>query len=191
MIVDESKIHDKIAVKRIFSILSGKGYAALLVILSLPFCIPIQIPGFSTPFGLALAFLGLRISFGKHLWWPKRVLDKELSSQKVGHLTEKTIIVFTKIQKILHPRFLVLIKNSLLHRLHGLLVFTLAIFLSLPLPIPMTNMLTALPIFCIGLGLLEDDGVMILIGYFLALVTLGLFSALFIFSKFHLTHIFS
>jgi hypothetical protein len=190
MIIDESKTKDKIPIRKIFSILSGKGYAALLVILSLPFCFPIQIPGFSTPFGLALAFLGLRISFGKKLWWPKRILDKELGSEKVVNLSEKTIAIFKKIQKILHPRLPFLTRNTILHRLHGLVVFVLALFLSLPLPIPMTNMLTAVPILCIGLGLLEDDGVMIIIGYCLAIFAISLFAALFWFGKSQLMHIF-
>ena len=35
--------------------LEGKGHAAIMAVLSLPFCFPIQVPGLSTPFGFMLA----------------------------------------------------------------------------------------------------------------------------------------
>jgi hypothetical protein len=60
----------------IMGILSGKGRTLLLILLSLPFCQPIQIPGMSTPFGLMIAFIGFRMSFGKNAWLPKKVMSK-------------------------------------------------------------------------------------------------------------------
>lgn len=162
----------------IFSILAGKGYAALFIILSLPFCLPLQIPGFSTPFGLVLAFLALRYTFGKHLWWPKWVLGKKISGQKVEHLAEKLIDVVDYLKKISRPRMTFLTQNTLLHRLHGSIILTLSLLLLLPLPIPFTNMLTALPILCIGVGLLEDDGIFIIAGYVLSAICLIVFTSL-------------
>ena len=183
LISTAAKENETITLAQIFHILSGKGYAALLILFSFPFCLPIQIPGFSTPFGLILIFLGLRVAFGKRLWWPKWILNKSFSSSIVDKLVNKTIYVMQKMQKFFHPRLQFLTKESHLHRLHGLVVAILAIFLSLPLPIPFTNMLAALPILSMGLGLLEDDGVFILIAYGLALVCIGLFLALFLFGK--------
>jgi hypothetical protein len=182
-ILDLCKEVPEITIRQIFSILSGKGYAALLIIFSLPFCTPIQIPGFSTPFGLVLAFIGLRIVFAKRLWWPKWILDKKLKSEHVEKAVRVTIKGVQVLQKVLHPRLQILTENPILHRLHGILVFVFALFLSLPLPIPMTNLLAALPILFIGLGLLEDDGAAILIAYLLALMNLGLFIGLFLIGK--------
>ncbi len=167
----------------IFDILAGKGYAALFIILSLPFCIPIQIPGFSTPFGLVLAFLALRFAFAKHLWWPKWILEKEISSHKVALVTLKTIQAFEFLKKISRPRLIFLTQSIVFHRMHGCIIFILSVLLLLPLPIPFTNMLTALPIFCIGTGLLEDDGIFILIGYFLTFICLVMFAGLILLGK--------
>jgi hypothetical protein len=50
-----------------------------MLLFSLPFCQPIQIPGFSTPFGILLAFIGLRIAFGHRVWFPKKLLEKKIS----------------------------------------------------------------------------------------------------------------
>lgn len=183
-----TKESEQIKLGQIFKILSGKGYAALLIILSFPFCTPLQIPGFSTPFGIILGFLGLRLAFGKRLWWPNWILEKSFSSISIEKLVTKTISVFKTLQKILYPRITILSTNHFFRRIHGLLIFVLAIILSLPLPIPMTNLLSALPILCIGLGLLEDDGLVILIGYFIALISFLLFLSLFLFGIHFLKH---
>jgi len=156
---------ENIAIREIFSSLAGRGYAVLLILLSFPFAIPIQIPGFSTPFGLIMAFLGLRIAFGKQLWWPEWILNREIPSASIAKLIDRLIAFFEsdkmhflkpRLQLFLHPFF---------HYFNGMLIFLLALILALPLPIPFTNMLTATPILCIALGLLEDDGLFIAIGY--------------------------
>ena len=185
-LLNQTKESPSIKVGEIFGILSGKGYATLLIIFSLPFCTPLQIPGFSTPFGILLAFLGLRIAFAKRLWWPKWILEKEIPSHVMEKIVKMTIKAVTAVQKILRPRLQVLAKNPLLHRVHGLFVCVLAIFLSLPLPIPMTNLLTAFPILLIGLGLLEDDGIVILMAYLFVLLWVSVLAGLFFWGKAHL-----
>ncbi len=171
----------EIKLRRVFKILSGKGYAALLIVFSLPFCLPIQIPGFSTPFGIILAFLGLRVAFGKHPWWPKWVLEKKFQSEPIKKLIQKTMKAVKFMQRGLKPRLSLFTKNPLFHRLNGLLVCILSLLLALPLPVPFTNLMTATPILCMGLGLLEDDGIFILLGYLLAIVCFSLFFAIFVF----------
>ncbi len=173
----------------IFSTLAGRGYPALIVIFSLPFCLPITIPGFSTPFGIVLALIGLRIALGRHPWWPKWVLQKTLHGNHVNLIVEKTIKTVKWLQKLVRPRWVFLTNNPLLHRMHGALIFFLSALLSLPLPIPFTNMLSAFPILCVGIGLLEDDGLAIVLGYLLALLCFGIFVGLFLFGKNHLVGI--
>lgn len=173
----------QMSVSKIFQILSKKGYEALFIILSLPFCLPITIPGFSTPFGLLLAFLALRFTFAQRLWWPEWVLKKSVSSQKVNLLVEKTIWITEHLKKVTHSRFLVLTQNPLLMRCHGITIFFLSLVLLLPLPIPFSNTLTALPICLFGIGLLEDDGLFIILGYFVALMCILFFATLFFIGK--------
>lgn len=172
---------EKISMGQIFRLLSRRGYAALLILFTLPFCLPIQIPGISTLFGLIIAFIGLRVFFGKELWWPQWILNKEIESDHLQKWMLKTINIVKSMQKILHPRWIKLTQTPLAHRMHGLVIFGLALLLSLPLPIPLTNLLCAFPLLFIGLGLLEDDGICILIGYLLALLCFGAFTAIFFF----------
>lgn len=175
---------EKLKIGTLFEILAGRGYAALLILFSFPFCLPLQIPGVSTPFGLILAFLGLRLAFGKKLWWPKWILDKELSSENVHKIVEKLLKLLQHEKMFpLKPRLTVFSKNPFFHSLNGMLIFFLGAFLSLPLPIPFTNLFSAIPLLCMGLGLLEDDGVLILSAYVLTLIGFGAFVFLFLWGK--------
>lgn len=174
---------EKIKIRELFACLSGRGYAALLIVLSFPFCFPLQIPGFSTPFGLLLSFLGLRIAFAKRLWWPQWALDKEFSSHSISKIVSRMIHFFNGNKGFVRPRLTFLSQNPILHRINGILVAVLGLFLALPLPIPFTNLLSAIPILCIGLGLLEDDGLFILIAYFIAALCFATFIGLFFYGK--------
>jgi hypothetical protein len=130
-----------------------------------------------------LAFIGLRMAFKKHLLWPKWVLDSSFSSQNIKKIVIKAITIVKSSQKILRPRLTAFTNYSFFKHLNGILVAFLGIFLALPLPIPMTNLLAAFPILCIGFGILEDDGVVVLVGYFFALLCFAVFIALFVATK--------
>lgn len=170
---------ERVKLEEIFQHLAGRGYAAILVLFSLPFCLPIQIPGFSTLFGLAMAFMGLRVAFGKHLWWPDWVLAKEISYHTLESIIKNVQKVIAKLKRFVHPRWTILVYHPILHRMHGLLICALALLLALPLPIPFTNLLTAIPIILIALGILEDDGLFIVIGYAIALLAFIVFFLIF------------
>ena len=56
----------------------------------------------------------------------------------------------------------------------------LAILLALPLPIPFSNLLAAIPILLISLALLEEDGAFLIAGYVAAIPCTAFFAALFL-----------
>lgn len=172
--------NENVSLGDICRVLAGRGYAVILIIFSLPFCLPVTIPGVSTPFGLLLAFMGLRIAFRKELWWPKYILDKEISGHTVVKVVMQMQIVGKKLKKFLHPRMMWLVSHPLAHICHGLLIVAMSLLLSLPLPIPFTNTFSALPLLFMGFGLLEDDGVFIVISYILASFALIYFGMIFL-----------
>jgi hypothetical protein len=177
-ILREASSHP-VTIRRIYQILAGRGYAALLCLFSLPFCLPITIPGLSTPFGFLLAFLGLRLAFGQRPWWPKWILSKEVSYATLKSIFDKMQWALSKLERVLHPRLSILVEHPIAHRVHGLLIFVLSLLLSIPFPVPFTNTFSALPIFCLGLGLLEDDGQFVIIAYALSLLSFIFFGFLF------------
>lgn len=157
--------------------LAGRGYPALLVLIGLPFCFPLQIPGFSTPFGLFLAFMGLRIAFGKQIHCPQ-FINRTISYESLEKIVNASLWGLKKTHSIVKERWSFLSTTPKLHLVHGVVIFFLGLTLALPLPIPFTNILVAAPIVCLGLGLLEDDGLFVILGYILAFIAVGFFSAI-------------
>lgn len=161
-----NEAHGKdISVENLLKGLEKKGQAALLILLSLPFCQPIQIPGFSTPFGIILAFIGTRIAFGHRIWLPKYILDKKISYHHLEKIASVSIKITDKLRYFVYTRFSHLVKNPILQIMHGLTIAMLGLILALPLPIPLSNILAAYPLAIFGLAILEDDGVAILVAY--------------------------
>jgi hypothetical protein len=167
------------SLRNICDCLSGRGNGVLVTVFSLPFSFPITVPGLSLPFGLLLAFLGLRIAFGKNPWWPNWILKKEVSYGTLHKVATKTLSMAKILQKVLKPRLTPLVTQPIIHRFHGLWIFVLALLLAFPVPIPLTSMVAAMPICCLGLGLLEYDGIAVIIAYMLSIVCFIIYGAIF------------
>ena len=59
---------------------SVHGHMFPILIFSMPFVLPIPIPGLSFIFGLIISLLGMAITFGFKPWLPQRFKDHELAS---------------------------------------------------------------------------------------------------------------
>jgi hypothetical protein len=155
-----------ITIRQIIYVLRGRAYMLLLILLALPFTTPIPIPGLSTPFGLAIAFIALRLTLGQRPWLPMKLQRKQLPAGFFGKVLTVAERVIKILEALLRPRVPQITGSRLLLRLHALVILLAAIALLLPLPIPFTNTLPAWAILLIAGGLLERDGVAIVLGYF-------------------------
>lgn len=167
--------HKSLSLAEVLQVLPRKGRPLILILLSLPFCQPVQIPGLSIPFGLAIAFIGFRMSFEKSLWLPDKLLNKQMPPDTLSIITEKVLSLIKKMKPWVHPRFIWLSNSFFMERANGLMICLLGICLALPLPIPLTNLVAAWSILLIAFGILENDGLFILLGYLLSLLTLAFF----------------
>jgi hypothetical protein len=169
----------QISVAEVIEIFAGKGVFVILMLLSLPFCLPIQIPGLSTPFGLAIGFLSLRLIFKKQTHMPRWLLAKQIQAKTLIKIISYVKKFFLFCKKFTRPRMEGLVQAGWIHKLHGVFLFLCALILSLPLPIPFTNFFVATPILCISLGYLEEDGLFVMLGYTIVILgTLVLIKAL-------------
>jgi hypothetical protein len=172
-----------ISIGNVLRILSNKVRPLILIFLSLPFCFPIQIPGISTPFGLVIAFFGLRMAFGKYVWLPKGVLAKKIKVKTLKQISNQVLSLVKKTKPWIHPRLRWLCYSSFMKIMNGILIFLLGLLLSLPIPIPLSNLAPAWSIFFIAMGILEDDGAFVIIGYLIPIVVMFFYAI----SIFHLT----
>lgn len=154
-----------VTLREVILLLGGRSYTLLLLLLALPFITPIPLPGLSTPFGLAIALIALRLALGQRPLLPKKLQRRELPPgffNKVFLFAEKTLRLF---EKFLRPRLTFLTDSPVVRQLHALLILIAALVLLLPLPIPFTNSFPAWAILLAAAGLLERDGAFILAAY--------------------------
>ncbi|MEZ5405082.1 MAG: exopolysaccharide biosynthesis protein [Verrucomicrobiia bacterium] len=174
---DLKKILEKAAgqsltVGQLRQILKGRGFALLIILFALPFTMPISIPGLSTPFGLAIAFLGFRMALGKRPWLPQRVQRAHISYATLEKIVSKAIRVATFLEKMVKPR-LRWMRYLGLARIIGIVIALNGFILCLPLPVPFTNTIPALAIILLTLGRVERDGIFTLAGFFVTLLGIG------------------
>lgn len=156
---DESLRTKKIAVGELVDKAAEAGFGFIVGILCL-----IAIPFFflSTPFGLAIALLGVQMIGGKqHPWLPRRARRRELSI----HMLDRVATMLSKrtrwLVKLTKRRHEMIVAPKLI----GVGIVLLALALALPLPIPGSNLIFLIPIFIYAVGLLERDGLWVAVGH--------------------------
>lgn len=157
-----------LSLRRIIEILHGRGFDVLVIIMVLPFCQPIPLPGLSTPFGLALMFFGLRIALRQRPWLPDWLLRREISHDTLTKIVRGAAAVFKRLEKLIHPRLRFMKHWWSFNLVNGLAIASSAFLLMLPLPIPFSNTIPAWSILLLALGMMEEDGAVITLGYLMA-----------------------
>lgn len=157
-----------LSLRQIVEVLHGRGFDVLVIILVLPFCQPIPLPGLSTPFGLALMFFGFRIALRQRPWLPEWLMRREISYEKLHKIVTMTVVVAKRLEKVIHPRLRFVKHWWSFNVLNGLTIASSAFILMLPLPIPFSNTFPAWSILLLALGMMEEDGAVIVLGYFMA-----------------------
>ena len=145
--------------------LRGRAYTLLVILLALPFITPIPLPGLSTPFGLAIAFIALRLALGQRPWLPMKLQRKQLPAGFFDRVFAVAGKVIALLETFLRPRLALISAPGSMLQLHALFILISALVLLLPLPIPLSNSFPAWTILLLGAGMLERDGLFIMLGY--------------------------
>ena len=149
--------------------LKGRGSAILLILLALPFCF-IAIPGLSTPFGIAICLIGAWLIIGREPWLPRFIMRRRLSTARLDQLLSGSIKVACKLEKFARPRLAFLHAGPGMLRLIGLGIVIAGLGLMLPLPIPFSNSMPAWAVVLLAIGMMEKDGLCVLLGHLAAIV---------------------
>ena len=160
--------------------LRGRGFAMLLLLLALPFCF-IPIPGLSTPFGIAVFLIGMRIAAGQKPWLPAFVLRKSIPPERLAKVLAGGIRFARAMEKCVRPRMHFLQRWPGMMNLIGLGIASGGLLLSLPLPplIPFSNTIPAVAVLLLTAGMIERDGLLVLIGHFVNIVAWIYFGVMF------------
>jgi len=171
---------DAITLREVIVTLSGRVHTLLLLILALPFCQPVPLPGLSTFFGTIIALIGLRLCFRLEPWFPARLLDRKFSPRTLGRVLTSTKRLVRALEVMLRPRWSFLVEWTLMHHLYGAMICVCGVFLLLPLPVPLSNTLPALAIVLLAAAMFERDGLVGLLGIIVFALALVFFGAIFV-----------
>lgn len=156
--------------------LKGRGFAMLLLLLALPFCF-IPVPGLSTPFGIAVFIIGIRIATGRKPWLPAFVRRKTIPPARLARILDGGIRFARTMEKCVKPRMHFLQRWPGMMNLIGLGIASGGLLLLLPLPIPFSNTIPAWAVVLLSAGMMERDGLLVLLGHLTTLVSWAFIAA--------------
>lgn len=169
----------QLSIERAVKELGLRCHAILSFVLCIPFMQPIPLAGLSTIIGGLIALLGLAMALGRLPWLPEKMASYEIESSKMEAIAKFGNKVLGKLEKIVKPRYPQVIVWRGTRVISGVGISICAVLLALPLPIPFTNTVPAFSIMLVSLGLLEEDGLMVGLGFFAVFCTIVVFTAIF------------
>ena len=156
----------------------GRGLFLVVILLCLPFITPITIPGVSTVLGPIIGLLAWRLALGRPPHLPAKFGARAMPDNLRKILLGGGVKFLRFIERGVKPRRTFWMSWRVTRLANALLMVFMALLLTLPLPPipPLTNTLPSYAIILVAASMMEEDGVMIWLGYALAVGTVVYFA---------------
>ena len=160
---------DRVTIGELSAEFGDGAFGALMLVLALLAMLP-ALPGTSAVVGAAVAVVSLQLVGGANaLWLPRRLAARSFPRSALERLLARTTAPLAWLEKWSSPR-LPSWFTPLGRRLIGLLCTAMA--LALALPLPLLNFVPGLAIAFFAFGLLQRDGLAVLLGVLTTVATL-------------------
>lgn len=171
---------DEVTLVEIMDIVGSDSLMLLTIFMSLIFLVPVSIPGVSTVFGTGILLIGITHLFARHLWLPKFIAHRRLSSSKLADGFRRAIVWLHRVEKLSKPhRLSRLTAEGKMTTFNNLAFILAALLLMAPFGfIPFSNTLPALALIFLSLGMMERDGGAVVLGHFSNIATIAYFGFL-------------
>lgn len=171
---------DRLTLGELLQVFGDEGLLLLTMLLTLVFLIPVSIPGVSTVFGAAILLVGISRLSGRPLWLPARVRDRVLPADKLRPGLMGGLDWVRRLEKISRPHRLRALVDGRAQAMFNNLAFILAaLLLMAPFGfVPFSNTLPAIALLFYAVGLVQRDGVAMLLGHLSSIGTILYFSVL-------------
>ena len=136
------------------------------------------------PFGIVIMFIGLRIALGRKPSLPGFILRRPIKYAVLEKIILFGLKLSTKLEKVVKPRMHFLQRWPGMMNLIGLGIASGGLLLSLPLPplIPFSNTIPAFAVLLLTAGMIERDGLLVLIGHCVNIIAWIYFGVMFTFA---------
>ncbi|MEL6967138.1 MAG: exopolysaccharide biosynthesis protein [Pseudomonadota bacterium] len=147
--------------------LKTRAYGVILLLMALPCCLPFV---YLLPQIVALPMLILcaQLAMGRsQIWLPQRLGNRMLPVDGLQTTVSRAEPWMRRLEVFTKPRLTFLTEGVSLRLLGGLLMIPCA---SILVPLPLTNSVPGLGVTVAAIGLIERDGVLVLLGLLIGLV---------------------
>lgn len=156
----------------LLALLGEQGLLLFCGILSVPFLLPVTVPGMSTVFGIPMLLIGFSVMVSRVPWLPERVLLHHVEAGTARQMLATVRGWALRFEHLVRPRALALSGSALINVVNGALLMLAVLLLMAPLPlVPFVNTVPAIAIMLLCFGMAERDGVVIVLGWFATLVS--------------------
>ncbi|WP_017305872.1 exopolysaccharide biosynthesis protein [Spirulina subsalsa] len=153
----------------ILTLAGERVFGILFVLLSLPSALPVPAPGYSIPFGVVMFLLAVQLMAGrKRPWLPERMKQSTVRLTTAQRIVKSGMPWLRRLELFTKPRLVTICTSFSGRVVIGVAISLMAICMMIP--IPGTNTLPAMGIFITGFGLVEDDGIITLMGLVVCLM---------------------
>ena len=172
-IIDANATGEGVTLNELLERTEGRGFYLIIIILSLPFIVPLSIPGVSTVLGLAITLLSLRLAFGRSARLPRFMGERRLTPALQRNLLTGGVKFLRFVEKLSKPRKTAWMSTGVARFANALFIALMGFLLALPFPPfpPLTNTLPCYAIILLAVSMMEEDGVTIWIAYAFAIGT--------------------
>lgn len=170
---------ESVTLRELLELVGEQGLLLFCILLTLPFLLPVSIPGVSTIFGILIILVGVGVTLNRVPWLPDRLMKRGISRDHLIPMLEHGASVFDRLERWVKPRLQGMSSGALMNRVNGFALTFGGILLLFPLSfIPFSNTLPALSILFLTFGMLQRDGYFIVAGYIFLGLTLAYFGGL-------------
>ncbi|MGY6643852.1 MAG: exopolysaccharide biosynthesis protein [Salinarimonas sp.] len=156
--VIETAPGDTISVREIIEAFGERAFGFVIILFSLPNCIPAP-PGMNSVFGLPVLLFAVQLALGfKKPWLPRRILDKRFRVATFRKIIDVAEPRLQRVEKILRPRHTALF-GPRGDRLIGFFAVILALCVIVPLP--GTNWVPSIALVILSMAIMQEDGLVL------------------------------
>lgn len=168
-IANHEELKGELTYQRILQVLGERAFGIVLLFFALPSALPFSaIPGISVVFSLPIILFACQMIFArKTLWLPKIIAKRTIHHKTISRVIHTTVPLLIKIEYFLKPRWSFM-TCRFMEIINGSIIFCLAILLMLP--IPLSNFIFAALLIIFSLGLIEKDGLFLVVGYLFSIL---------------------
>ena len=151
----------------LFGQMEERAHGVLLLILALPCCLPFVyiLPQLVS---LPMLFISGQLAVGLHApWLPKKLSERELPVWRLRNVVDRAKRYIGWVERFARPRLSFMTGHVGSRVVGGLLLIPSA---SIMLPIPSTNTVPGIGVAVASVGMIERDGLLVLIGLTIGLI---------------------